>query len=68
MAVKVLKGQRAAASSRREAKVLPLAPHAHLAWTLAVVTHAAKGFAKVSWSHVFGREVSRGGGKQGMGW
>lgn len=60
MAVKVLKGRRAAASSGREAKVLPLAPHSHLAWTLAVVTHAAKGLARVSWAHAFGREVSKG--------
>lgn len=59
MAVKVLKGRRAAATSTKEAKVLSLSPHAHLAWTLAVVTHAAKGLARVSWAHLFGREVTR---------
>ncbi|KAK8401186.1 hypothetical protein O3P69_002744 [Scylla paramamosain] len=56
VAVKVLRGRRAAATSTREAKVLSLAPHAHLAWTLAVVTHVVKGHARVSWARMFGRE------------
>ncbi|XP_050735809.1 uncharacterized protein LOC127008168 isoform X2 [Eriocheir sinensis] len=56
VAVKVLKGRRAAASSGREAKVLPLAQHTHIAWTLAVVTQAAKGLARVSWAHAFEKE------------
>lgn len=60
MAVKVLKGRRAAASSAREAKVLPLVPHRQLAWTLAVVTNTAKGLARVSWAHALGKQVSKG--------
>ncbi|XP_045122799.1 uncharacterized protein LOC123511199 isoform X1 [Portunus trituberculatus] len=56
VAVKVLRGRRAAATFTREAKVLSLAPHAHLAWTLAVVTQLAEGRARVSWARMFGKE------------
>lgn len=59
MAVKVLRGRRAAATSIREAKMLSLAPHAHLAWTLAVVTHVASERVRVSWARMFGREVRK---------
>ncbi|XP_071539086.1 uncharacterized protein [Panulirus ornatus] len=51
VAVKVLRGGRAASSSRREAYALSLRPHAHLVTIHALVTPApTPGYARISWA------------------
>ncbi|XP_042892630.1 serine/threonine-protein kinase RIM15-like [Penaeus japonicus] len=51
VAVKVLKGRRAAASATQEANLLPLRPHAHITSTYAVVTPTeTAGLASITWA------------------